>query len=365
MVCRYPHGGLPLSRPISYGLVSGRRSPAPQPAQFMKASAAGTYINWRLVPDVNIFYDRGIYVEGSKVRFVVDPTDPIKGSVDFVLVTHGHSDHMSRHVLRHKVVATPETFVAMSLRLGGVPTRRVAAASGSVVEVEGVQVAVVEAGHILGSVMYLVETEGVQILFTGDFNTAGTILTDAAEPVERPDVLVMETTYGDPAYVFPNRAELYDELLDVVEKHAGNGGVAIAAYPLGKAQEVSKLLGPRAGAHPSVAKYNRAFGIPTGAGADVLVVPSLRSAPSQYFKVEVSGWYAEEHVRRRAAQEGIYGIPLSDHSDFPSLVEFVHETSPRLVYTVYGFSEKFARYLRRLGLRAYTIPGAAGLTRFF
>jgi len=333
--------------------------------QFIKASAAGTYKNWGLVPDVNIFYDRGIYVEGSRVRFVVDPTGPIRGSVDFVLVTHGHSDHMSRHVLRHRVVATPETFVAMSLRLGGVPTRRVAAAPGSVVEVEGAQVAVLEAGHILGSVMYLVEAEGVQILFTGDFNTAGTILTDAAEPVERPDVLVMETTYGDPAYVFPNRAELYNELLDVVEKHAGNGGVAIAAYPLGKAQEVSKLLGPRAGAHPSVAKYNKAFGIPTGAGTDVVVVPNLRSAPARYFKVEVSGWYAEEHMRRRAAQEGVYGIPLSDHSDFPSLVEFVHETSPRLVYTVYGFSEKFARYLRRLGLRAYTIPGAAGLARFF
>jgi putative mRNA 3-end processing factor len=158
---------------------------------------------------MKIFYDRGIYVEGSRVKFVVDPTGPIRGSVDFVLVTHGHSDHMSRYVLRHRVVATRETFTAMSIRLGGVPTRRMTAAPGDVVEMDGAQIAVFEAGHILGSVMYLVEVDGLQILFTGDFNTAGTILTDAAEPVERPDVLVMEATYGDPTYVFPNRAELY------------------------------------------------------------------------------------------------------------------------------------------------------------
>ena len=333
--------------------------------QFIKTSATERYKNRGLPLDVNIFYDRGIYVEGSRVRFVVDPTGPIRGSVDFVLVTHGHSDHMSRHVLRHKVVATRETFIAMSLRLGGVPARRITVAPGSVVEAEGVQVAVLEAGHILGSVMYLVEVEGVQILFTGDFNTAGTILTDAAEPVERPDVLVMETTYGDPAYVFPNRAEVYNELLDVVERHAGDGGVAIAAYPLGKAQEVSKLLGAKASAHVSVARYNKAFGISTGNDSTVLVVPNVKAAPSRYIKVEVSGWYADGSLRRRAAEEGIFGIPLSDHSDFPSLVEFVSETSPKLVYTVYGFSEKFARHLRRLGFRAYTISGAAGLTRFF
>ena len=79
--------------------------------------------------------------------------------------------------------------------------------------------------------------------------------------------------------------------------------------------------------------------------------------------MEVSGWYADEGLRWRAAEEGVYGIPLSDHSDFPSLVEFVRETSPRLVYAVYGFSEKFTRHLRRLGYRAYTKPGATGLAK--
>ncbi|RFA96016.1 MBL fold metallo-hydrolase [Pyrobaculum aerophilum] len=313
---------------------------------------------------MRIYYDRGIYIEGRRVRFVVDPTGPVRNPVDFVLITHGHSDHVSKHAYRHTVVATRETFSAMSVRFGSPPPRRVTVAPGNVLELEGVQIAVLEAGHILGSVMYLAEVDGVQILITGDFNTAGSILTDAAEPIERPDVLVMEATYGDPSYVFPNRAEVYEEFLDVVERGISKGGVAISAYPLGKAQEVAKLLGNKAGAHASVAKYNKALGIPTGNGDEVIVVPNLKAAPPNYFKIDVSGWYADERLRKNAISRGVYGIPLSDHSDFPSLVEFATAASPRLVYTVYGFSERLARYLRKIGLKAHTIPGSVGLTRY-
>ncbi|MFN3803681.1 MAG: MBL fold metallo-hydrolase [Pyrobaculum sp.] len=304
---------------------------------------------------MNIFYNRGIYVRGRKVRFVVDPTGPVDG-VDFVLITHGHSDHVSRHVLRHLVVATRETFSAISVKYGGLPPRRIAITPGGVIELGDVQIAAFDAGHILGSVMYFVEIDGVQVLFTGDFNTIGSILTDAAEPVARPDILVMEATYGDPTYVFPNRAEVYDELIDVVERNVKNQGVAIVAYPLGKAQEVSKLLGRLAGAHKSVARYNMALGISTGDNKDVVIVPSAKEAPRGYVKVEVSGWYADIFLRRRALEGGIYGIPLSDHSDFPNLVDFAVNTSPRLIYTVYGYSEKLARHLRKRGLRAYPIP---------
>ncbi|MGC9050421.1 MBL fold metallo-hydrolase [Pyrobaculum sp.] len=313
---------------------------------------------------MNIYYDRGIYVEGRRSRFVVDPTGPVRGRVDFVLVTHGHSDHVSRYVYRHLVVATRETFAAMSVRFGGLPPRRVVTAPGAVLELGDVQIAVLEAGHILGSVMYVAEVDGLQILITGDFNTSGSIITDGAEPFEKPDVLVMEATYGDPAYVFPNRAEVYNELMDVVERLAGEGGVAISAYPLGKAQEVAALFGRRAGAHSSVARYNKALGVPTGSVRDVLIVPNLRMAPPGYFKVEVSGWYVDEATRKNAEAAGVYGIPLSDHSDFPSLVEFATEASPGLVYTVYGFSERLASRLRKLGLKAYTIPTSAGLSKY-
>ncbi|MEM1788388.1 MAG: MBL fold metallo-hydrolase [Pyrobaculum sp.] len=305
---------------------------------------------------MNIYFAGGIYVEAKGVRFVVDPYKPVRGRVDFVLVTHGHSDHVSRHVLRQFVVASEETFKALAARLGALPPRRIATAPGKVLEIGDVQVAVLEAGHIIGSVMYLVEVGGVQILFTGDFNTVGSIATDAADSIERPDILVMEATYGDSNYVFPNRAEIYHHLLETVEKYMGERGVAISAYPLGKAQEVAKLLGHRASAHPEVAKYNKALGVATGGGGDVVIVPSVKKAPSNYVKIEVSGWYIDKYIRQRAESEGVLGIPLSDHSDFIELVNFVERTSPRLVYVAYGFVERFSRHLKRRGVRAYPIP---------
>ncbi len=314
---------------------------------------------------VRIYYDRGIYVEGRAVRFVVDPAGPIKGLVDFVLITHGHSDHVSLHAYRYPAVATKETFAAMAVRYGRPHPRRIVVSPGDVLELNEVQIAAFDAGHILGSVMYLVEVEGLQVLFTGDFNTSGSILTDGAEPVERPDVLVMEATYGDPAYVFPNRAEIYDRLIEAVEKYAPDGGVAISAYPLGKAQEVAKLFGRRVGAHRTVAKYNEALGIQTGKSGEIVIVPNLRAAPSGYHRIEVSGWYVDPRLEAEARARGVHGLPLSDHSDFPSLIDFVAKTSPRLVYTVYGYSERLAMYLRRKGFKAYTIPGAYGLTRYF
>ncbi len=299
---------------------------------------------------MDIFYNRGIYVVSDRVKFVVDPTGSV-GDVDFVLVTHGHSDHVSRQMYRHTVVATRETFSALAVKFGGMPPRRVEVAPGRVLELDGVQIAVFEAGHILGSVMYLVEVDGVQTLFTGDFNTVGSILTEAAEPVGKVDVLVMEATYGDPAYRFPNRAEVYNQLLEVTERVSREGGVAIAAYPLGKAQEVTKLLGARAGVHKSIARYNSALGISSGGGDGVLIVPSVRHAPAGYFKIEVSGWHAVG-----GAGNGVYGIPLSDHSDYGGLLEFALESSPKLVYTVYGFAERLAGGLRKMGIRAYRIP---------
>ena len=125
----------------------------------------------------------------------------------------------SRDMFKHLVVATAETFKAIEVKFGGVPPRRLVTAPGRVFEVGGVEVAVFDAGHIVGSVMYLVELDGVQILITGDYSVYGSILTDGAEPVEKPDILITEATYGDPAYVFPNKADVYNELLDLVERH--------------------------------------------------------------------------------------------------------------------------------------------------
>lgn len=60
---------------------------------------------------------------------------------------------------------------------------------------------------------------------------------------------------------------------------------------------------------------------------------------------------------------GIDALPLSSHSDFPGLVDFVLSSGgARFVYTVYGNAARFAKYLRggELGIMARPLPDSGG-----
>ena len=53
----------------------------------------------------------------------------------------------------------------------------------------------------------------------------------------------METTYGNPRYIFPPRKEIEEKLLAIIRKKLTEGMTpVIYAYPLGKSQEVLHLL---------------------------------------------------------------------------------------------------------------------------
>lgn len=53
------------------------------------------------------------------------------------------------------------------------------------------------AGHVLGAAMFLVEIDGVRVLYTGDYSTEKDILIPPAQiPNEKVDVLIVEGTYG-------------------------------------------------------------------------------------------------------------------------------------------------------------------------
>src|SRR5215210_179580 len=87
--------------------------------------------------------------------FFIDPTVP----VDRAVITHGHSDH-ARGGHRH-VLATAETLAIMESRLGPELTgSRQALAYGERLEINGVGVSLVPAGHILGSAQVVLEYQG-------------------------------------------------------------------------------------------------------------------------------------------------------------------------------------------------------------
>ena len=90
--------------------------------------------------------------------------------------------------------------------------------------------------------MLLAEDGERSLLYTGDFKLDASATAEAAE-LPHADILVMESTFGRPRYRLPPREEVVARLLEIVLAALADGMTPVVhAYPLGKSQEVTKLL---------------------------------------------------------------------------------------------------------------------------
>ncbi len=71
------------------------------------------------------------------------------------------------------------------------------------------------AGHILGSNMFMLDA-GQKVLYTGDFCPQDRLDIEGARP-QKCDILIVEATYGNPRYKFPDRREMIKVIHDWVE----------------------------------------------------------------------------------------------------------------------------------------------------
>jgi Cft2 family RNA processing exonuclease len=94
-------------------------------------------------------------------------------------VTHAHADHMKRH---GRVFATPATAAMMHAR-GATKSHFHHLEWGEPVKWNRALVSAFPAGHVLGSAQILVESEGVRLLYSGDFKMRSGL---SCEPIEVP-----------------------------------------------------------------------------------------------------------------------------------------------------------------------------------
>jgi putative mRNA 3-end processing factor len=114
---------------------------------------------------------------------------------------------------------------------------------GESVEIDGFNIKLFNAGHIIGSSMVYVETpQGERVLYTGDFNTIQTwTLSSAETPPVEPSTIIIESTYGGRNH--PPRHLVEKKLLEVVEDTIDRGGIVlIPAFSVGRTQEVMTML---------------------------------------------------------------------------------------------------------------------------
>jgi Cft2 family RNA processing exonuclease len=210
-------------------------------------------------------------------------------------------------------------------------------------------------------------------LYTGDFKLDQPL---TAEPVELPhaDILIMESTFGRPRYRLPPRAEVVARLLELVDGALADGRTpVIHAYPLGKSQEVTKLLtmhGVPVQQHPVTFEISRIYqrcGIDLGevmvfdgrrlAGCAVVTLPQgtrnfRLSGLGRTVSIAVTGWAMDASAKYRLGVD--HALPLSDHADFDQLIEAVNRIAPDEIYCTHGPLE-FVGHLRDLGFNAHPL----------
>jgi putative mRNA 3-end processing factor len=317
--------------------------------------------------------DRGLYCEAGD--FHIDPWLP----VDRAIITHAHGDH-ARWGSRQYLAARPGERV-LRTRLG-------ADASITTVEYDetvsfnGVRVSLHPAGHILGSAQIRVEHGGEVWVASGDYKTERD---ESCAPFElvRCHTFITESTFGLPIFRWTPQAETFRDIREWWRANAALGRASIIfAYALGKSQRLlSGLLGAAEGpvyTHGAVERLNqdyRASGIAlldttyAGAmprshdwsGALIIAPPSAGGSPwlrrfGAASTAFASGWMHIRGMRRRRSVDR--GFPLSDHVDWPALLDTIRGTGAERVLVTHGYREPLVRWLQEHGLDARVVASA-------
>lgn len=305
--------------------------------------------------------------------FHVDPWKP----VDRAVVTHAHADHARWGCGRYLVSREGER--VLRRRLGN-DAKLETVDWGESVDRNGVRVSLHPAGHILGSAQVRIEHRGQVAVVSGDYKTEPDPTCAPFEPVPC-DLFVTESTFGLPVYRWPAQSEVFDEIRAWwrANREAGRASLLLA-YALGKAQRLlAGLAGEDApifthGATEKLTVDYRETGIelpPTTYVSDadpdtdwsqalILAPPSAHGTPWMRRFGDVSagfasGWMLVRGVRRRRAVDR--GFILSDHVDWPGLMDAVEATGAERVWVTHGYREPVVRWLReRRGLDAEPLP---------
>jgi metallo-beta-lactamase family protein len=112
--------------------------------------------------------------------------------------------------------------------------------------IKGVRVTFRDAGHILGSCTVEVRAEegGTErkIVFSGDLGQYDTPILKDPEPIDRADLVLMESTYGGRRH--RDREETIRELGEIfTSPRSDRGNILVPAFSIGRSQEIMYQLG--------------------------------------------------------------------------------------------------------------------------
>ena len=315
----------------------------------------------------------GLYCEAGD--FYIDPW----GAVPRAVITHAHGDHARFGSAAY--LCSAESAGLLNRRFGGAATIESLPYGESRV-VGGVRLSLHPAGHILGSAQVRLEGADGAWVVSGDYKRAPDPTCLPFEPVEC-DTFITESTFGLPIYRWDPPQVVVEELFAWWDQNRRRGLTSVVfCYTIGKAQrvlaELTRLTDRPVLVHgmmsAMIAAYRRA-GVrmlptrtlterPRGtsfAGELVLAPLSARGTPWMRRLGQISDGFASglmrvRGIRRQRAFDR--GFVLSDHADWPALLQTITETGASRVLASHGHAEPLARYLQSHGLESGVIRTA-------
>ncbi len=315
----------------------------------------------------------GLYCKAGD--FYIDPSR----RVDRAVVTHAHSDHAYRGMAAY--LAHEHSEPLLRHRLGKhitVQTLRYA----EPLRIGNATVSLHPSGHMLGAAQVRVEVGGEVWVVTGDYKREVDPLAANFEVVPC-NTLITECTFGLPVYQWRNPTDIVESLNSWWRANANAGMVSVVrAYSFGKAQRILLSLDHSIGpvfANQSVHDANVVIrsaghalpptplltrervlaslndgGNPSIRRALVIAAGGVDAALAglPYTVADASGWVLVRKFRQQRT-----GFPISDHADWPGLLQTVANTGCERVLAMHGFTEPFTRYLRERGLDAQPLEG--------
>jgi metallo-beta-lactamase family protein len=111
----------------------------------------------------------------------------------------------------------------------------------------GIEARLTPAGHILGAAGVTLTAGEATLVFSGDLGRPNDAVMRAPQPIERADVLVLESTYGDRAH---DATDGMAEMGRAISRTAARGGtVVIPSFAVGRAQSLLVYLHRLRAAH--------------------------------------------------------------------------------------------------------------------
>jgi putative mRNA 3-end processing factor len=299
--------------------------------------------------------------------FYVDPW----GAVPRALITHAHGDHARAGSAGY--LCTGATAALLARRFGsGAPMQTIR--YGERLRMGGTTVSFHPAGHVLGSAQIRIEGANGVWVIAGDYKRAPDPTCEPFEVVPC-DTFVTESTFALPIYRWDSPASVVADLVSWWDANRTRGLTSIVfCYTIGKAQrllaELARVTDRTVLVHgmmvPAIDVYRR-HGIamqptetlidrPRGtslAGELVLAPLSARGTPwmrrlGDLSDAFTSGLMRVRGVRRQRAYDR--GFVLSDHADWPALLDTISQTGAGRVIATHGHAQPLARFLKEQGL---------------